>query len=122
MKIKLLMVLLLFASTTFAQDIIKGIVKDDQNKTLPGANIVFKNTSKGTMSDKDGKFEIEVTSFPQSLSISFVGFETREMEVRENTFLDISLSSSISIDEVEVTSKVNSTEFSLISPLQTQKN
>jgi|TARA_B110000908_G_scaffold51021_1_gene62263 outer membrane cobalamin receptor len=121
MKIKLLMVLLLFASTTFAQDIIKGIVKDDQNKTLPGANIVFKNTSKGTTSDKDGKFEIEVTSFPQSLSISFVGFETKEMEVRENTFLDISLSSSISIDEVEVTSKVNSTEFSLISPLQTQK-
>ena len=105
MKIKLLMVLLLFASTTFAQDIIKGIVKDDQNKTLPGANIVFKNTSKGTTSDKDGKFEIEVTSFPQSLSISFVGFETKEMEVRENTFLDISLSSSISIHEVEVTSK-----------------
>ena len=122
MKIKLLMALLLLATLSFSQNtIINGVIKDDQSKTLPGANIVVKNTGLGTTSDKDGKFNVEVSNFPQTISISFVGFETKEIEIRENTFLEVTLSSSISIDEVEVTSKVNTTEFSLISPLQTQK-
>jgi outer membrane cobalamin receptor len=121
MKINLLMVLLLFVTATYSQTIINGVVKDDQNNTLPGANIILKNSGQGTTSDVDGKFDIEVLSFPQTISISFVGFETKEVKIVDNTFLDITLAVSISIKEVEITSKVKTTEFSLISPLQTQK-
>jgi outer membrane cobalamin receptor len=115
------MVLLLFVTATYSQTIINGVVKDDQNNTLPGANIILKNSGQGTTSDVDGKFDIEVPSFPQTISISFVGFETKEVKIVDNTFLDITLAVSISIKEVEITSKVKTTEFSLISPLQTQK-
>jgi len=121
MKIKLLIVASIFATITYSQNVIKGVVKDDQNQVLTGANIILKNSNQGTSSDKDGGFSLNITSFPQKINISFVGFETKEYDLLNNDFLNVVLSPSITIDEVEVSSKVNTTEFSLLSPIQTQK-
>ena len=94
--------------------VINGIVLDDQNEVLTGANVTFKNTIKGTTTDQDGKFSIDVLKFPQIINISFVGFESKEIVISENKFLEVKLSSSISINEVEIVLKVNTTDFSLI--------
>lgn len=122
MKIKIIMMLMLVVLVSHSQNtVINGIVLDDQNEVLTGANVTFKNTIKGTTTDQDGKFSIDVLKFPQIINISFVGFESKEIVISENKFLEVKLSSSISINEVEIVSKVNTTEFSLISPVQTQK-
>ena len=49
----------------FAQHIIKGVVYDKNSKeTLIGANVVIPSTAKGTMTDFDGFFQLEVSNLP----------------------------------------------------------
>ncbi|MGC6428440.1 MAG: TonB-dependent receptor domain-containing protein [Flavobacteriales bacterium] len=121
MKIQLIILGLFIAITSYSQNIIKGVVKDDKNQILTGANIVLKNTEVGTTTDENGLFSLQVANLPQDLSVSFIGFETKEIKLTSNKFLEVILTTSISIDEVEVSSNINSSDFSLVSNIQTQK-
>ena len=53
-----LIVVLIF-SVGFAQTKISGFVVDEQNETVPFANIVFVGSTTGTVSDENGKFYLE---------------------------------------------------------------
>ena len=69
---------------------------------LPGANVLVKGTSQGTQTDFDGKFNIEAGP-DDILVISYVGFQTRELPVGEQTDLKITLNEdSAALDEVVV--------------------
>ncbi len=59
------------------QDMInlKGIIKTEEGISLEGAHIILKNTSKGTVSDNNGKFEINIP-IDGVLVISYIGYET----------------------------------------------
>lgn len=72
-----------FLSLADAQSIIKGSVKDGEtNEALIGVNVIVKNTIKGTITDVDGNFELEVSeALPITLIFSMIGFETEEVEV-----------------------------------------
>jgi hypothetical protein len=54
---------------------ISGLVLDEKNEALPGTSIVIKGSSVGTVSDLNGKFELEVPE-KSSIFLSFVGKET----------------------------------------------
>lgn len=54
---------------------ISGLVLDEKNEALPGTSIVIKGSSVGTVSDLNGKFELEVPE-KSSIVLSFVGKET----------------------------------------------
>ncbi|WP_185154422.1 carboxypeptidase-like regulatory domain-containing protein [Fulvivirga sp. M361] len=56
---------------------------------IPGANVVIKGTSYGTITDKDGNYSLEV-EFGQTLVISFVGYRTEEVLVKACR-IDVSL-------------------------------
>lgn len=61
----------------FAQTTISGIVTDNKNAPIPGANILLANTYDGTSSNTDGKFSFTTTeSGQQILQVSFIGFDT----------------------------------------------
>jgi TonB-dependent starch-binding outer membrane protein SusC len=52
----------LLASTAFAQDIpLKGVVKDENEKPVPGVNIVVKGTAHGTVTDINGNYAMDIT-------------------------------------------------------------
>ncbi|MEO9659891.1 MAG: carboxypeptidase-like regulatory domain-containing protein, partial [Maribacter dokdonensis] len=59
-KLKLLMVFLLLgvSSVLLAQSSVTGTVADTQGMPIPGASIVVKGTSNGTVTDFDGNFSI----------------------------------------------------------------
>lgn len=60
-----------------------GIVVDVAGLPLIGVNVGVKGTSEGTITDLDGKFNLNVS--PQSiLVISYIGYKTVEIPVREN--------------------------------------
>lgn len=69
---------------------VTGIVKDASGEPIIGASISVKGTSKGDISDMDGKFTIEASS-NDILVISYIGFNTQEIKVGSQTNLEITL-------------------------------
>ena len=70
---------------------INGIVLDNENVPVVGANIIQKNsTTNGTISDFDGKFSIS-TKIGSALEISYVGFKTEVIIIKNDGFLEIKL-------------------------------
>jgi len=78
--------------TTPVQIRVNGKITEAQNNTpLAGANIMVKGAAKGETSNNDGEFSILVKP-GSTIIISYVGFQSRELRVRDNSFLSIKLS------------------------------
>src|SRR5690625_418440 len=72
----------LFVLQASAQETIQGIVLDQDDEPVPWATVAVKSTTSGTTTDLDGTFSLKVEeSLPVTLSISFVGYKTHEIEV-----------------------------------------
>lgn len=70
---------------------VQGYVFDDVNMPLPGVAVVVKGTTIGTVTDINGRFFIDVPQDPSELVFSFIGFATKEIEVRPGSELSILL-------------------------------
>lgn len=82
---------------------ITGVVSDQNNQLLPGANILEKGTLNGTQSDFDGKFLLEITNGNAVLVVSYLGFTTQEIPLNGQTSVTIKLAENIaSLDEIVV--------------------
>lgn len=86
MKKSLLIISCLFFISIYgyAQNKLQGTIKDrNTGETLIGAAIVIKGTSIGSVTDIDGKFEFPVSQSPPfTLTISYLGYVTQEIEVK----------------------------------------
>lgn len=81
---------------------IQGLIRDENNQPLPGANVLVKGTSTGTVTDYNGSFILEVPVNSQTLVISYVGYETVEVPV-SSSVLNITMASSLqALDEIVV--------------------
>lgn len=67
------------------------VIDAETGKTLPGANVSIKNTLRGTATDADGAFVLRIDAYPATLRASFIGYESRELEVMSGDFVDIAL-------------------------------
>lgn len=82
---------------------ITGIVKDASGEPIIGATIALKGTSRGTISDVDGKFALEAKP-GDILLVSYVGYTPKQVSVGETKNYIITLASaSLNLDEVVVT-------------------
>lgn len=61
---------------------LSGIVVDENENGIPGVSIVIKGTSKGIVTDIDGKFQIDLAE-NSNLVLSFVGLETLHFTAKE---------------------------------------
>lgn len=85
-----------------ADDPIKGKVTNSAGEGMPGVSIVIKGTSKGTTTDVEGNFSINVDK-GQTLIFSFVGFKTQEVVIGDETTLNITLEdASLQLGEVAI--------------------
>lgn len=81
---------------------VKGKVSDSAGEPIPGANVVIKGTTIGTVTDLDGNFVLEVPN-PQSskLEFSFIGYQNLLVDVGSQTTFNVALKDdSIGLDEV----------------------
>ena len=88
----------------FAQDSysLSGTVTDANNVPIPGANIVVANTTRGTQSDFDGNFTIQVTS-GDLLQFSYIGYATQTVAIVSQKTVNVTLQEDASqLDEVVV--------------------
>ncbi len=84
---------------------IKGQVTDENSgKPLYGVSIQTFDTNRGTSTDKDGKFELYLEEPTKGLKVSYLGYATRRIILKDEGFLNIKLTSSVNdLDEVVVT-------------------
>ena len=95
----LVFLVFLFSAVASAQTV-KGIVTDNQKEPLIGVSIVVKNTPKGTNTDENGQFSLQVSE-NDVLVFSYIGFKTKEVKVGKTTTLNILLESDAeALDEV----------------------
>ena len=97
-----LMTLFVLQSTlSLAQNrTVTGVVVDEKDEPIIGANVTVKGTSKGTITDLDGKFVISAPTNAKLLEVSFIGYNTQTVTITGKT-LQIKLTeSAIALDEV----------------------
>jgi len=75
--------------------VVTGKVTDEDGNPLPGVNIIIKGTIKGTITDVDGNYRIEVEDPDAVLVFSFVAMLTKEIKVGVQTEINITLAQDI---------------------------
>ncbi|WP_081997751.1 SusC/RagA family TonB-linked outer membrane protein [Wocania ichthyoenteri] len=101
----LLLLIFMINQSVFAQEsIVTGTVVDTETQQpLPGATVLLKGTSNGVSTDFDGKFSLKITSPDAVLVVSYVGYQTKEVQVgnQEKIVINLEIDSS-TLDEVVV--------------------
>lgn len=104
--VKLVLFLLFTGFTTFnleAQEKVTGVVKDVGGITLPGVSVLQKGTTRGTSTDFDGNYAIELTSGQKTLVFSYLGFKKVEIPVNGKKVINVTLEeASESLDEIVI--------------------
>ncbi len=82
---------------------IRGRIVDNEGQALPGVNVVEKGTTNGTSTDANGNFVIVLADANATIIISFIGYMTQEINVQNETTLNITLQPDIqTLSEVVV--------------------
>ncbi len=99
----LLFFLLIFPLCMVAQNTVKGTVTEQSSSLpLPSVNVIIKNTSKGTATDFDGLYEVNVNN-GDVLVFSYIGFISQEIVYNGQQTININLiEDTSSLDEVVV--------------------
>ena len=94
-----------FGDTRSGKVVVTGEVKGEEGESLPGVTVVVKGTSWGCVTDKDGKFKLDVPDKDDViLEFKYVGMKTLEMRVPKTRVLEVVLSKDTKeLDDVIVT-------------------
>lgn len=109
-----------FTNTISAQTKVSGIVVDNSNQPVPYANVVFKGSKTGVVSNEDGRFYIESPENYWALVVSFVGFPDKEVKLPSlvNYNFKVVLKEGNSLKEVKIfagkTSKKNNPALDIL--------
>jgi CarboxypepD_reg-like domain/Family of unknown function (DUF5686) len=127
MKNLLSALLFLLTVVLSAQTKVSGIVIDNTNQPVPYANVVFKGSNIGIVTNEDGRFYIESDKTYNTLIVSFMGFETKEVPLTKAVSYDfkITLSDGNKLKEVVVysgkTSKKNNPALDILRKIWERK-
>lgn len=73
--------LLLLSTALFGQTKVSGLVVDENNEPIPFANVYFKNSSEGVITNENGKFYLESPKSYAILVVSFIGYTPQEINL-----------------------------------------
>jgi TonB-linked SusC/RagA family outer membrane protein len=96
-KIRLTLFLSCLAILGISQRTITGTITDTEGETLIGVNILIQGTNRGTSSDINGSYKIEVTGATIALEFSYTGYSTVVEVVGDRSTLNISMSAGATV-------------------------
>jgi len=83
------------------QRTISGKVTDQNGEPLPGATVIIKGTTQGTVANAEGEYTL--TNIPENTTLvfSFVGMKTQEINVGNRTIINVTMETeAIGLEEV----------------------
>ena len=99
----IVLVVWLGASGILSAREITGTVKDDSGNIIPGVTVNVENSKRGTVTDLNGFYRIEIQPADKVLVFSFVGMDTKKVNIGNKSRINVVLKSSkVSMDEVVV--------------------
>jgi iron complex outermembrane receptor protein len=105
--------LLLLPVSLIAQQEVSGTVTDESGLPIPGVNILVENTDRGTVTDFDGNYALEVSE-GEILVFSYLGYQTQKVAYQGQDTLNVSLKTeSESLEEVVLVGYGTSTKKEL---------
>jgi len=93
--------------SALAQTKVSGQVFDASNNPVPFANVIFKGSSVGVITNEEGTFYIEDENNWDVLKISFIGFETQEIQLEKRVTYQLKVTlqeEAAALDEVVIVS------------------
>jgi TonB-linked SusC/RagA family outer membrane protein len=104
MKYVLLAMTLFIATSITAQESISGTITDAKSNPIPYVNVQLNGTNKGTISNENGKYSLNISDLQGTLKISVIGYETQTIPINGASVIDVTLlESSEELDEVVLT-------------------
>jgi hypothetical protein len=85
------LIMLFIGITATSQTKIGGVVYDDYGDTVPFANVVFRGSSEGTITNEDGRFYIQSDNTYKQVEVSFVGYKTQLVPLEKQVSLDMKI-------------------------------
>ncbi|QHS56049.1 SusC/RagA family TonB-linked outer membrane protein [Mucilaginibacter sp. 14171R-50] len=107
LSISAIVLLLMLGGTAMAQNTtISGKITDSADgSTMPGVSVVVTGTTIGTTTDANGRYSLSIPSTAKSLTLTFIGYTTKQVPLTGATTLNITLTqSSNALSEVTVVS------------------
>jgi outer membrane cobalamin receptor len=120
-KIFLFTILICFSFKQFSQENLEGKIlfsEDGKDYPVMGATVKWINTDKGTISNEKGDFKLERESKKDLVIISYVGFQTDTLSVKDINYIThyMSYSEENFLDEVTVSKRRNSAQRTYLMP------
>jgi len=104
------------------QPAVSGTVTEESGEPLPGVTVIVKGTTHGTVTNGNGEYSLSNIPEDATLQFSFVGMRTQEVEVGNQTTIDVTMEvDAIGIDEVIAVGYGTSTRQKLVSSVSTLK-
>ncbi|WP_445731342.1 SusC/RagA family TonB-linked outer membrane protein [Mariniflexile sp.] len=106
-KIKFLIPLLFMLASVVmmaqSQKTITGkVLSADDNMPLPGASVVVKGTTNGASTDFDGNFTLSVANSATTLTVSYLGYKTKEVAITSGSLTILLATDASALDEIVV--------------------
>ena len=92
----LLLTVLAATASSYAQNVVKGVVVDVADYPLPGVSVVVKGSSVGTTTDLDGRYSINVPK-NGTLVFTYIGMAKQEVKVSGRKTLNVTLQEDVSV-------------------------
>ncbi|MGC6432993.1 MAG: DUF5686 family protein, partial [Crocinitomicaceae bacterium] len=83
-KTPVIILILLALQYATAQVSVSGQVVDEQDKPVPFVNVLFSNSTKGTLTDFDGHFELISDHNEHEITIQLLGYQTQVVQLKKN--------------------------------------
>jgi hypothetical protein len=105
---------------SFGQTKVSGVVLDNSKQPIPYANVVFKGSNTGVVSNEDGRFYIESPDNYTELIVSFIGFPDKVVTLPKQVNYDfkVILTEGNTLKEVKIfagkTSKTNNPALDIL--------
>lgn len=102
------MISILFVGTGYAQNILKGVIKDEKGIAIEAASISVRGTSVFRVADAKGEFTIPTPkTLPFTLTVTSVGFSPAEAEISElkDSVITIILFTNTELTELIITAR-----------------
>lgn len=104
MKYLLFAITLFMATSITAQETVSGTITDDKGIPVTYVNVQLNGTNKGTLSNEEGKYDLNLKDLQGTLKFSAIGYKTQNISINGVSVINVTLlESSEELDEVVLT-------------------